>query len=110
MRKYSSHRKTQKKMIKNEGEEFRVRLPKNGELFGRVDALHGGKRMSVKCSDGRVRMCRIPGRMKRVWVRLDDYVIVKPWEVESEKKGDIIWKYREAEVSWLKSKGYLKEL
>lgn len=93
-----------------EEEVFRIRLPKENEVMGRVQQLHGGKRMTVKCADGKLRMCRIPGKMKRFWVREDDYVIVKPWEVEADKKGDIVWRYTRINLDWLRNKGYLKNL
>ncbi len=101
-----------KKTNKNQQpeQELRVRLPKGDEVIGVVEALHGGKRMTVRCSDNKLRMCRIPGRLKRMFVRQDDYVIVQPWPYEGDKKGDIVWRYRQTEVEWLKKKGYLKDL
>ncbi len=105
------YHRNNKKNKKQEGEqEFRVRLPRGNQVFGRIEAMHGGKRMTVKCSDDKLRMCRIPGRVKRVYVRPEDYVIVEPWPLEGDKKGDIIWKYRKNEVEWLKRKGYLQNL
>ena len=101
-------RKKQKRTFPQPGEQgFRVRLPRDKEVFGLVEQLHGGKRMTVKCSDDKIRMCRIPGKLKRVYVREDDYVIVEPWDIEGDKKGDIIWKYRKVEEDWLRRKGYL---
>ncbi|MFH0987090.1 MAG: translation initiation factor eIF-1A [Candidatus Micrarchaeota archaeon] len=91
-------------------QEFRVRLPRKqeGEILGKVEALHGGKRMTVKCEDNRMRMCRIPGKLKRLWVRPDDYVIVKPWPIEGNEKGDVIWCYKRVEAEWLDRNGHLK--
>ena len=67
--------------------------------------------MRVKCLDGKTRICRIPGRIKRkLWVREQDIVLVEPWEYDNDKKGDIIFKYRPTQVSWLQKKGYLKKL
>ncbi len=91
----------------------RVKMPKQreGEMFGVVMAEFGGARFSCYCEDGKERICRIPGRLKRrVWVREGDYVIVKPWEIEGDKKGDILWRYRPLEVEWLKNRNYLKDL
>lgn len=93
-----------------EGEILRVRLPRKGEVFGIVEELYGSKRMRVKCADNKIRICRIPGRLRRIWVRPDNYVLVMPWSVESDKKGDIIWRYKAAEADWLKKRGYLKDL
>ena len=67
--------------------------------------------MSVRCFDGKTRICRIPGRLKRkLWVREGDLVIVEAWEFGGDDKGDIIFKYRPAQVAFLKSKGHLKQM
>ena len=69
------------------------------------------KRTRVRCLDGKTRICRIPGRLKRtLWVREGDIVLVEPWEYGGDEKGDIIFKYRKNQIDWLKKKGYLKEL
>jgi translation initiation factor 1A len=66
--------------------------------------------MKVRCLDGKTRICRIPGRMKRyLWVREGDYVVVDPWEF-SDDKGDIVYKYTFTQAQWLKNKGHLKKL
>lgn len=89
-------------------EEGRVRLPRKNEVIGIVTGVMGGSRMHVECKDGRERLCRIPGRLKNnIWVKDGDVVIVKPWEIEGEKKGDIVWRYRPLEVQWLKKRGYI---
>lgn len=67
--------------------------------------------MRVKCLDGKTRMCRVPGRMKRrLWVREGDVVIVEPWELGGDEKGDLVYKYRPNQVQWLKKKGILKQI
>lgn len=94
-------------------EEFlRVRIPRGKEILGIVQQRLGGSRMRVLCLDGKERICRIPGRLRRaLWVRESDVVIVEPWELGGDKKGDIIHKYRgKAEVDFLKKKGYLKNI
>jgi len=94
-------------------EEFlRVRIPRGREVLGIVQQRLGGSRMRVLCLDGKDRICRIPGRLRRaLWVRESDVVIVEPWELGGDAKGDIIHKYRgKAEVDFLKKKGYLKNI
>ena len=92
----------------DQSEEIRVRLPRGKEVIGFVEQLVGGRRMYVECSDGKRRLCRVPGRLKRsLWVREGDYVIVEPWEVQGDERGDIIWKYKKVQVEWLKKHGYL---
>lgn len=88
----------------------RIRYPnkKEGEMFAYIVSALGGARMLCYCEDGKERICRVPGRLKkRMWVREGDYVIVKPWEIEGDKRGDIVWRYNNLEVQYLKEKGYL---
>ncbi|PIY60202.1 translation initiation factor eIF-1A [Candidatus Woesearchaeota archaeon CG_4_10_14_0_8_um_filter_47_5] len=89
----------------------RTRLPRDKQSFGLVEQRLGGSRMRIRCLDGKTRICRIPGRLKRrLWVREGDIVLVEPWELLGDDKGDVIFKYRPAQVKWLKHKGHLKEL
>ena len=70
----------------------------NNEMFAIADRLMGGSRINVVCADGKSRMARIPGRMKRKQrVRAGDLVIVKPWDIQDEK-ADIIFRYRRTQA------------
>jgi translation initiation factor 1A len=93
-------------------QSIRVRIPQKTEILGLVKQRLGGSRMRVLCLDGKERICRIPGRLRRaLWVRENNIVIVEPWELGGDKKGDIIYKYRgKAEVEFLRKKGYLDNL
>ncbi|KXA97666.1 translation initiation factor 1A [candidate division MSBL1 archaeon SCGC-AAA259I09] len=83
-----------------------LRLPNDDEVFGVVEASMGSGHMKVRCKDGNMRTCRIPGRLhKRVWIREGDVVIVKPWEVQSDEKGDIVYRYTQTQVGWLRRAG-----
>jgi len=95
-----------------EQQVLRVRLPIKTEVLGIVKQRLGGSRMRVLCLDGKERICRIPGRLRRaLWVRESDVVIIEPWELGGDEKGDVIYKYRgKAEVEFLKKKGYLKNI
>ena len=100
---------------KNQSDEpqvIRVRIPKGKEVLGVVKQRLGGSRMRVLCLDGKERICRIPGRLRRaLWVREENIVIVEPWELGGDAKGDIIYKYRgKAEVDFLRRKGHLKNI
>ena len=103
-----------KKQHKEEQENqgiIRVRLPEGKQVFGYLESRLGGSRSRVICSDGKIRICRIPGRLKRgLWVRPGDILIIEPWEYGGESKGDIIYKYRKSEEQWLRRRGYLKFL
>lgn len=88
---------------------FRVRTPRGREVFGILEQRLGGNHMMIRCLDGKSRTCRVPGRLRtRLWLREGNVVLVEPWEIGGDEKGDIIWKYNPAEVDWLKRKGFLK--
>ena len=107
----SKKKEEQARKEKIETEIRRIKLPKGKECFGIVEQRLGGSRMRVRCLDGKTRICRIPGRLKkRLWVRENNLVIVEPWEFCGDEKGDILFKYRPTQLDFLKRKGYLKEL
>jgi translation initiation factor 1A len=90
-------------------EPLRVRIPRGREVLGVLESRLGASRMMIRCLDGKSRVCRIPGRLKRtLWLREGDVVLVEPWEFQSEEKGDIIYKYSKAAIEWLRKKGFLK--
>ncbi len=96
---------------KEQEEISRIKLPRGKETFGILDQRLGGSRTRIRCLDGKVRICRIPGRLKRrLWVRENDIVIVEPWEFLGEEKGDLIYKYSPTQVGYLRRKGLLKKL
>jgi len=98
-------------MSKEEIEIARIRLPKEDELFGVAEEMLGGDRVRVKCDDGKERICRIPGKLrKRVWIKPGDLVLVKPWSIQKDKRGDIIFRYTMTQTNWLKRKGYIKNI
>jgi len=69
----------------------------------------GGGRLTVQCKDGKERMCRIPGKIRRfIWVRDGDIVIVKPWTIGGESKADVVWRYNKMQAEWLRAKGHIK--
>jgi translation initiation factor 1A len=90
-------------------EPIRVRTPRAGEILGTIEELLGASRFNVKCTDGKKRLCRIPGKFrKRINVRIGDIVLVTPWDVESDTKGDIEWIYTRTQAEWLRSRGFIK--
>ncbi|UCD21203.1 MAG: translation initiation factor IF-1A [archaeon] len=87
----------------------RVPLPKGKQVLGILEQRLGANHMSIKCMDGKTRNCRVPGRLRRrLWLREGDVVLVEPWELDWDKRGDILIKYSKAQIGWLKSKGFLK--
>ncbi len=107
----SRKKEAAKKQEQIQREISRVRLPRENQVLGIVDQRLGASRMRVKCLDGKTRICRIPGRLKRrLWVREGDLLLIEKWEFDGDKKGDVIFKYRASQVDWLKRNGYLKKL
>ncbi|MEK6922943.1 MAG: translation initiation factor eIF-1A [Nanoarchaeota archaeon] len=89
----------------------RTRMPRGRETIGILDQRLGASRMRVRCMDGKTRVCRVPGRLKRrLWVREGDVLLIEPWELGGDDKGDVIFKYRLSQINWLKKNGYLKQL
>ena len=89
----------------------RVKIPRGNQVFGILEQRLGASRMRVRCLDGNVRGCRIPGRLKRkLWVNEGDILLVEPWQFSGTEKGDIIFKYKKTQVEYLKRKGLLKAL
>lgn len=101
----------EEKAAQAQQEISRIKLPRGREIFGIVEQRVGGSRMFVKCFDGKRRNCRIPGSLKRsLWVREGDVVIVEPWEYGGDEKGDIVFKYTNTQVNYLKKNGHLTGL
>jgi translation initiation factor 1A len=94
---------------RDEQEEIqRVRFPQGDEVLGIVEAQLGASKLRVHCADEKIRICRIPGRLrKRIWMEEGDVVLVKPWTIHGDKNGDVIWKYTPAQAGWLRRRGIL---
>lgn len=85
-----------------------MRIPRGREILGIVENMLGANRLRIRCLDGKTRLGRIPGKMKkRIWIRSGDVVIVVPWEFQDDKS-DVIWRYTSPQVDWLERRGYLK--
>lgn len=88
-------------------EERKVILPKDNEVIGIVTNALGASKFRVFCSDHNERVCSIPGRLKRrFWIKEGDMVLVKPWVVQGNEKGDVVYRYSIMDKETLKSKGF----
>ena len=98
-----------KRKVKSE-EKYSVKvLPVANDVIGIATKMLGFDRLLVNCQDGKERLCRIRGKMKRrMWIRQGDIVLVSPWDFQSDKRGDIIWRYKRNQAEWLRRNGYLK--
>ena len=101
--------KSQKHRDEEAPKIVRVKLPRGREVIGTIIQRVGGNKMIVDCLDGKSRNCRVPGRLKRrLWLRPGHIVIIEPWELDADKRGDVIFKYTPTQISWLKKKGYIE--
>ncbi len=96
-----------KRKVLNESNLKELVLPQQGELLGRVSKIQSGDHVMVKCTDGKIRLCRIRGKMKRrVWIREHDIVLVAPWDFDDDR-ADVLWRYIKAHEEWLAANNYL---
>jgi len=71
----------------------------------------GADKMRARCEDGNVRICRIPGRMrKRVWIKMGDLILIEPWKIQTNERGDVAFRYTSTQANWLRRKGFVKDL
>jgi translation initiation factor 1A len=97
-----------KKKVLSEGELNQLVVPSANDILGVAIKLLGFDRVLVKCQDGKERLCRIRGKMKRrVWIREGDVVLVSPWDFQTDQRGDLIWRYTKAQAEMLRKKGYI---
>ncbi len=79
-------------------------------MVGYVTQLLGFGRMYVKCSDGKIRLSQVKGSLSRyLWISEGDLVLIRPWEVEHDKKADVMYKYDKNSWPDLKDKGYIND-
>lgn len=91
-------------------EEFqRVRVPKGvNEVLCIVEAKLGGNKIALRCQDGKSRIGRIPGRLKKsMWINIGSAVLVEKWDIDGDKRGDIVWQYTPTHKEWLRKKNLL---
>ena len=91
-------------------ENLRIPVPekKDNEMFAIVNRVLGGSRMDVSSADGKSRLARIPGRMKRGLgkIKMGDLIIISPWDVQDEK-ADIVYRYRRNQIRFLTKRNML---
>lgn len=93
-------------------ENIRVTLPykHKGEMFAVAETFQGGSRLQLICEDGKRRMGRIPGKLRRrMWVRENDLLIVVPWSFQ-DSKADVKFRYTPTQTSNLKRNGKIPEI
>ncbi len=97
-----------KRKVLNEAQLKEMVLAGEGEMYGQVVKLVGSDHLMVKCADGKTRLGRIRGKIRRrVWIRLGDIVLLVPWDFKAEDRCDIIWRYTVSQMEWLRAQGML---
>lgn len=85
-----------------------LRMPGEGEMFAVVTEMLGGRRVRLRCNDGKERLGRIPGRMRfRTWVNKDDIVLIEPWSFQDEK-ANVEWRYDSQDAAQLRREGHIR--
>ena len=80
----------------------KVKLPSGNQQFAVVMEMSGGSRMKALCEDGKTRMVRIGGKLKRrMWTRINDLILIQPWVIQSDKKADLVYRYLPAQRMWM---------
>ncbi|MFP3300235.1 MAG: translation initiation factor eIF-1A [Thermoplasmatales archaeon] len=84
--------------------------PNKGEMFGIVEKMLGSSRLTVMCADGKSRVGRIPGKIrKKMWIKEGDLVIVKPWSFQDDR-ADVTYRYTKTQASYLSRNKILPEI
>jgi len=107
-----NNKKNNKKNTPEPTENIRVTLPykPKGEMFAVAETFQGGSRLQLICEDGKRRMGRIPGKLRRrMWVRENDLLIVVPWSFQ-DSKADVKFRYTPTQTSNLKRNGKIPEI
>ena len=99
-----------KKTKPSENFTRQVRLPTKDQQFAVVIEMSGGSRMKAMCEDGKTRMVRIGGKLKRrMWTRMNDLILIQPWTVQSESKADLVHRYLPTERKWILNRDIIPE-
>jgi translation initiation factor 1A len=72
--------------------------------------MYGYDRVLVDCADGKQRLCRIRGQLKRrIWIKEGDLVLVSPWDFQRNSRGDIWWRFTKNQALELVRKGVIPD-
>ena len=96
------------KKKKNDSSNFKNELifKEDGQEYGKAAKMLGNCRVTVECFDGKQRLGKICGQMKkkRKFVNLNDFILISLREYE-DAKCDIVHKYTTDEARTLQSYG-----
>ena len=97
-----------------EGQKHTLRLPlpyrPKGEMLAVAETFQGGSRLQGVCDDGKRRMGRIPGKLRRrMWVRENDLLIIVPWSFQ-DSKADVKFSYTATQSANLTRQNLIPEI
>lgn len=84
------------------GNKREIEYKEEGEEYAQVKKMLGNMRLSVYCFDGKTRIAKVRGSIRRVRIRLEDIVIISLREFDDDKC-DVIHVYRPEEAKILKA-------
>ena len=93
----------------NDNEKRELVFKEYGQEYAQVTKMLGSGRVEAMCFDGKKRLCKIRGKLrKKVWINSSDIILIGLREYQDEK-ADIIQKYSPAEARNLRSYGELPD-
>ncbi len=99
--------KKRKKKARHEESEELLLPTEEGQVLCVVTDIIGGNYVKVFCMDGKERMARIPGKLRRrMWINKKDIVLLGIWEFRDDR-GDVLYRYTRDEKKKLLEQGYL---
>merc|ERR1711998_794001 len=79
----------------------------DNQIYAKVLSFLGNCRLKAYCSDGKIRICLIRGKLKKkIWIYINDIILISLRDFE-DTKADIIHKFDEDQISYLINKNIL---
>jgi translation initiation factor 1A len=86
-------------------------LKETNQEYGLLQRNLGDCRFECLCNDKKIRIAHVPGSFrKRIWMRVDDFVLVSIRTDLDPMHCDILHKYMKNEVDQLTEKGFIDNL
>jgi translation initiation factor 1A len=90
-------KKSKKNKKFREAVERELIFKEDMQEYAKVVKLLGDRRLEIVLADGETTLARIPGKLKRCRVKLDDVILISRRDFQ-ENKVDVIHKYDDKEV------------
>lgn len=88
-----------------------LKLKDKDQEYGKLIANLGDCRFECLCTDGKTRTAHVPGSFRnRIWMRVDDIVLISIRIGISVDHCDILYKYNLNEIRQLEEKGFISKI